>query len=145
VSSSGVSSENTGMTLQVNARVNSSGVVTLIINQEISNVDNAASNSIGTAFDQQVVQTQITMMDGDTIAVGGLISEQVSNNTSGIPGLVRLPWIGWLFGSKSISKQRSELIMFFTPHVIFDESQLIEASDELKTRVKLMKREIRRQ
>lgn len=145
VSSSGVSSENTGITLQVNARVNSSGVVTLVINQEISSVDQAQSNSVGTAFDQQVVQTQITMMDGDTIAVGGLISEQISNNTTGIPGLVRIPWIGWLFGTKSISKMRSELIMFFTPHVIFDESQLIEASDELKTRVKLMKRDMRRQ
>ncbi len=145
VTSSGVSSENTGITLQVNARVNSSGVVTLVINQEISAVDQAASNSVGTAFDQQVVQTQITMMDGDTIAVGGLISEQVSNNTTGIPGLVRIPWIGWLFGTKSISKTRSELIMFFTPHVIFDESQLIEASDELKNRVKLMKRDMRRQ
>ena len=100
----GVSSENTGITLQVNARVNSSGVVTLMINQEISSVDRAASNSIGTAFDQQVVQTQITMMDGDTIAMGGLISEQVSNNTTGIPGLVQIPWIGWLFGTKSISK-----------------------------------------
>jgi general secretion pathway protein D len=145
VSSSSVSSENTGITLQVNARVNSSGVVTLIINQEISNVDEAASNSNGTAFDQQVVQTQITMMDGDTIAIGGLISEQVSNNVTGIPGLVSIPWIGWLFGTKSVSKTRSELIMFFTPHVIFDESQLIEASDELKTRVKVLKRDIRRQ
>jgi general secretion pathway protein D len=144
VSSSGVSSENTGITLQVNARVNSSGVVTLIINQEISNVDSAASNSIGTAFDQQVVQTQITMMDGDTIAVGGLISEKITNNSSGIPGLIHIPWIGWLFGSKTVSKERDELIMFFTPHVIFDESQLIEASDELKARVKLMKRDIRR-
>jgi general secretion pathway protein D len=144
VSSESVSSENTGITLQVNARVNSSGVVTLIINQEISSVDAGASNSVGTAFDQQVVQTQITMMDGDTIAVGGLISETNTNNSTGIPGLVRIPWIGWLFGTKSISKQRSELIMFFTPHVIFDESQLIEASDELKSRVKMMKRDIRR-
>jgi general secretion pathway protein D len=147
VSSSSVSSQNTGITLQVNARVNSSGVVTLVINQEISNVDPSTplSSTSTPAFDQQVVQTQITMMDGDTIAVGGLISEQSSNSTTGIPGLVRLPWIGWLFGSKSISKSRSELIMFFTPHVIFDESQLIEASDELKARVKLMKRDMRRQ
>ena len=147
VSSSSVSSQNTGITLQVNARVNSSGVVTLIINQEISNVDPSTplATTATPAFDQQVVQTQITMMDGDTIAVGGLISEQSSNSTNGIPGLVRLPWIGWLFGSKSISKTRNELIMFFTPHVIFDESQLIEASDELKNRVKLMKRDIRRQ
>jgi general secretion pathway protein D len=144
VISQSVSSENTGITLQVNARVNSSGVVTLIINQENSSVNAAASNTNGTAFSQQVVQTQITMMDGDTIAIGGLIDENYSNNISGIPGLVRLPWIGWLFGSKSVSKERDELIMFFTPHVIFDESQLIEASDELKARVKMLKRDIRR-
>jgi general secretion pathway protein D len=144
VISQSVSSENTGITLQVNARVNSSGVVTLIINQENSSVNNAASNANGTAFSQQVVQTQITMMDGDTIAIGGLIDETYSNNISGIPGLVRLPWIGWLFGSKSVTKERDELIMFFTPHVIFDETNLIEASDELKARVKMLKRDIRR-
>jgi general secretion pathway protein D len=139
------SSQNTGVTLQVNARVNSSGVVTLIINQEISSVDATATTNAATpAFDQQVVQTQITMMDGDTIAIGGLISEKHSNTTTGIPGLIRLPWIGWLFGSKLVSKERDELIMFFTPHVIFDETQLIEASDELKARVKMMKRDIRR-
>ena len=144
VVSQSVSAENTGITLQVNARVNSSGVVTLIINQENSSVNAGASNSSGTAFSQQVVQTQITMMDGDTIAIGGLIDENYTNNSSGIPGLIRLPWIGWLFGSKSVTKERDELIMFFTPHVIFDETQLIEASDELKTRVKLLKRDIRR-
>jgi len=144
VISQSVSSENTGITLQVNARVNSSGVVTLIINQENSSVNASASNSSGTAFSQQVVQTQITMMDGDTIAIGGLIDENYTNNSSGIPGLIRLPWIGWLFGSKSVTKERDELIMFFTPHVIFDETQLIEASDELRTRVRLLKRDIRR-
>jgi general secretion pathway protein D len=144
VSSSSVSSENTGITLQVSARINSSGVVTLMINQENSSVNGTASNSNGTAFNQQTVQTQITLMDGDTIAIGGMISENITNMVTGIPGLVNIPWIGWLFGTKSYQKDRSELIMFFTPHVIFDESQLIEASDELKTRVKLLKRDIRR-
>jgi general secretion pathway protein D len=142
--SSSYSSQNTGVTLQVNARVNSSGVVTLIINQEISNVSAATTNAATPAFDQQVVQTQITMMDGDTIAIGGLIQEKGGNITSGIPGLIRIPWIGGLFGSKSVSKERDELIMFFTPHVIFDETNLIEASDELKARVKMLKRDIRR-
>lgn len=142
--SSSYSSENTGITLEVNARVNSSGVVTLIINQEISNVTAGTQNSPTPGFDQQVVQTQITMMDGDTIAIGGLISEQSDTTTTGIPGLIRIPWIGGLFGSKSITKERKELVMFFTPHVIFDETQLIEASDELKTRLKLLKRDIRR-
>jgi general secretion pathway protein D len=144
VTSSSVSAENTGITLQVNARINSSGVVTLIINQENSNVNAAASNSSGTAFSQQVVQTQVTMMDGDTIAIGGLIDEQTSKTSTGIPGLIDIPWIGWLFGSKSITKERDELIMFFTPHVIFDETQLIEASDELKSQIKILKRDVRR-
>jgi general secretion pathway protein D len=144
VSSTGVSSENTGITLQVNARVNSSGVVTLMINQENSSVNGTASNSNGTAFNQQTVQTQITMMDGDTIAIGGMIADNTTSTTTGIPGLVNIPWIGWLFGTKTLQKERSELIMFFTPHVIFDETQLIEASDELKTQVKLLKRDIRR-
>jgi general secretion pathway protein D len=144
VTSQSVSSENTGITLQVNARINSSGVVTLIINQQISAVSASASNSNGTGFSQNVVQTQITMMDGDTIAIGGLIDENYTNNITGIPGLVRIPWIGWLFGSKQVTKERDELIMFFTPHVIFDETQLIEASDELKAVVKILKRDIRR-
>jgi general secretion pathway protein D len=144
VSSTGVSSENTGITLQVNARVNSSGVVTLMINQENSSVNGTASNSNGTAFNQQTVQTQITMMDGDTIAIGGMIADNTTSTTTGIPGLVNIPYIGWLFGTKTLQKERSELIMFFTPHVIFDETQLIEASDELKTQVKLLKRDIRR-
>ncbi len=141
-----ISSQNTGVTLQVNARVNPSGIVTLIINQEISAVapPSSSSSSLGTpAFNQQVVQTQITMQDGDTIAIGGTISDTVTEGTNGIPGLARLPWIGALFGSKTRGHTRSELIIFMTPHVIYDETSLIEASDELKNRVKLLKKYVR--
>ena len=81
-----ISSHDTGVTLQVNARVNPSGVVTLIIDQEISNPTNTTTSSIPTpSFDQQVVQTQITMQDGDTIAIGGLISENTTSGSVGHP------------------------------------------------------------
>ena len=129
----GISSHNTGVTLQVNARVNPSGVVTLIINQEVSKPTTTTTSSIPTpSFDQQVVQTQITMQDGDTIAIGGLISENTSSGSAGIPGLNRLPYVGGLFGSKTYSHDRSELIIFMTPHVIYDTNDLLEASQELK-------------
>ena len=99
-----VSSEDTGVTLQVNARVSPSGIVTSIINRRP-----AASDAVETlqpvagspAFDQQVVQTQIMMQDGDTIAIGGTIKDTVTDQITGIPGLVRLPWVGGLFGSKT--------------------------------------------
>ena len=138
----GISSHNTGVTMQVNARVNPSGVVTLIINQEVSKPSGAA-NSLTPSFDQQVVQTQITMQDGDTIAIGGIISENNNTTSNGLPGLNRLPWIGGLFGNKSYSHDRSELIIFMTPHVIFDESALIEASNELKDRVRKLRKYVK--
>lgn len=145
VTTSSVSSQNTGVTLEVNARVNPSGIVTLLVGQQISGIDNsvATASAATPAFAQQVVQTQITMQDGDTIAIGGTIKDVVTDQLNGIPGLIRLPFIGGLFGSKSKNHQRSELIMFMTPHVIYDETGLIEASDELKTRVKLLRRQIR--
>jgi general secretion pathway protein D len=138
-----ISSHDTGVTLQVNARVNPSGVVTLIIDQEVSNPTSTTTSSIPTpSFDQQVVQTQITMQDGDTVAIGGLISENTSSGSSGIPGLNRLPYIGGLFGSKTYSHDRTELILFMTPHVIYDTNDLLEASQELKARVRTLRKYI---
>jgi len=138
-----ISSHDTGVTLQVNARVNPSGVVTLIIDQEISNPTNTTTSNIPTpSFDQQVVQTQITMQDGDTIAIGGLISENTNSGSAGIPGLNRLPFIGGIFGNKTYSHDRSELIIFMTPHVIYDSNDLLEASQELKTSVRHLRKSI---
>ena len=128
----------------MNARVSPSGIVTLYIGQQVSGIDNSISTVGGTpAFDQQVVQTQIMMNDGDTIAIGGTIKDVVTDQVNGIPGLVRIPWFGALFGSKQRTHQRSELIMFMTPHVIRDETELIDASDELKGRVKMLKKMVK--
>jgi general secretion pathway protein D len=137
-----ISSQNTGVTLQVNARINPSGVVTLVINQEISS-PGAGAGTLTPSFDQQVVQTQVTLQDGDTIAIGGLISDTTTTGSSGIPYLSRLPGIGLLFGNKSSSHARSELIIFMTPHVIMDESDLIEASNELRDRVKKLQKYVK--
>lgn len=139
---SSVSSHNTGVTMQVNARINPSGVVTLIINQEVSKPA-AGSGTLTPSFDQQVVQTQITVQDGDTIAIGGIISEASTSGSTGIPGLARLPGVGMLFGTKNYSRSRSELIIFMTPHVILDESDLIEASNELKDRVRKLRKYVK--
>jgi general secretion pathway protein D len=137
----GISSHDTGVTLQVNARVNPSGVVTLIIDQEISNPAPTTTSNIPTpSFNQQVVQTQLTMQDGDTIAIGGLISENTSSGSAGIPGLNRLPYVGGFFGNKTYSHDRTEMIIFMTPHVIYDANDLLEASQELKNSVRHLRK-----
>jgi general secretion pathway protein D len=82
------------------------------------------------------METQVTLQDGDTIAIGGIIGENDTYTTSGLPFLNRLPVVGWLFGSRSYNKEKTELIMFITPKVIYDNNGVTEASQELKERIK---------
>src|SRR5579872_2452652 len=144
-----ISNVSTGTTLNVMARVNPSGIVTLVINQQVSAPEPppaGASSAINSpSFSQRTVQTQITLQDGDTIAIGGIISESDSMSTAVIPLLHRLPIIGAAFGSRSYQHSRQELILFMTPHVIYDMNDLTEASDELKDRVKMLMRYVKEQ
>jgi general secretion pathway protein D len=82
-------------------------------------------------------------MDGDTVAIGGAILETHTESTGGIPFLNRLPVVGMLFGSKSTSTQRTELIVFLTPRVIYDSNQLVDATEELKSSLKRVGRLMR--
>ena len=143
VTQQGIAARNTGVTLQVNARVNPSGVVTLIINHEVSKQSGNQSATIPTpSFDQQTVQTQVTMQDGDTIAFAGIISEDNTYAAQGIPGLNKIPKIGFLFGNQTRSHSRTELVLFITPHVIYDTNDLLEASDQVKNQMRKLRKYI---
>ena len=139
-----ISNVSTGTTLIVNARVNSSGVITMLINQQVSAPTTSSSDSIASpSFSNKSFQTQITVQDGDTFAIGGFITESTNDQSTGIPFLSRIPIIGAAFGGKSKNTSRDELIVFFTPHVIYDTTSLAEATDDLKSGLKHMQRELK--
>ncbi|HWG58418.1 MAG TPA: type II secretion system secretin GspD [Candidatus Acidoferrales bacterium] len=131
-----VSNRDTGVTLNILARVNPSGIVTMLINQEVSSSLGVTGSIQSPSIQKRTVSTQVTMQDGDTIAVGGIIDEQKTFGTSGIPFLNKLPIIGAAFGSRNYSTNRTELIVFFTPHVIYDTNQLVDATEQLKEEIK---------
>ena len=132
-----VSSRSAGVNMNITARVLPSGIVTLIINQEISApVAPAAGGIQSPSFQQRNIQTQVTVQDGDTIAIAGIMTESDTFSTSGIPTLHKLPVVGNLFGSRSKSRERTELVLFMTPRVIYDIPEIIEASEEIRGRFK---------
>ncbi len=132
-----ISNRDTGVTLNITAQVNPSGIVTMIINQEVSTAQQTSVSNIDSpSFSKRQVQTQVTVQDGDTFAIGGIIDERDNMTTGGIPVLNRLPIIGAAFGSRSYSKSRTELIIFFTPRVIYDTNVVTEAGEELLQRMK---------
>jgi general secretion pathway protein D len=142
----GVSNVSTGIGLNILARVTPSGIVTMVISQNISDpqaTDPTLTNIQSPSFATKSISTQVTVQDGDTIAIGGQIQESTTSTLSGIPVLDRIPVIGAFFGSRSYSKERTELIMFLTPHVIYDSNQLLDASDELKGQIKALRKDIK--
>lgn len=141
-----VSNVSTGIGLSIVARVTPSGIVTMIINQNISDpqaTNSSLTNISSPSFATKSIQTQVTVQDGDTIAIGGQIQESTTTSLGGIPVLDRIPVVGALFGSRSYNKERTELIMFLTPHVIYDNNQLLDASDELKDQIKVLRKDIK--
>ena len=140
----GISNTSSGIGLSIVARVTPSGIVTMIINQNVSDPTPTTTSTISSpSFATKSVQTQVTVQDGDTIAIGGQIQESTTSAVSGIPVLDRIPYIGGLFGAKSYSKERTELIIFLTPHVIYDSNQLLDATDELRNQIKLLRKDVK--
>jgi general secretion pathway protein D len=132
-----ITQQSTGATLSITAHVNSSGIVTMVINQQLSQPqDNTFSSINSPAFSNRSFSTQVTVQDGDTVALGGAITEQWTESSSGIPVLHRLPIIGAAFGSKTYSKTRGELIIFLTPRVIYDTNQIVDATEEIRNNLK---------
>ena len=140
-----ISNRSTGVTLGITARVNPSGVVTLVVNPEISSPQQPAPGAgiQSPSFNQRTIQTQVTVNDGDLIAIGGIINETNTGSSGGVPVLHRIPVLGAAFGSKSQSTSRTELVVFLTPRVIYDTNQMQDASDELVSKLKRIQRLVR--
>jgi general secretion pathway protein D len=140
-----ISNVQTGVTLAVTARVNASGIITMEINQEVSNpqapADTAAIQS--PSIDRRSVRTQITISDGDTVALAGIIQETNLYSRDGVPGLMKIPILGGFFGGRSSSKARTELVVMLTPRVIYDETEFLSASEELKSGLRSLRKLIR--
>jgi general secretion pathway protein D len=83
------------------------------------------------------------MQDGDTVAIGGIISESDTWGSSGVPFLQKIPLLGMAFGSKTASKERTEMVVFLTPRVIFDSNELVDASEELMSKMKRVQKLMR--
>ena len=126
----------TGVILDVAPRVNSGGLVTLDIAQEVSNVVPTTTSTINSpTISQRFFKTRVVVHDGETIGLGGLITDSSTISNSGLPWLTDIPILGALFGTRNNSVTRTELLVLLTPHVIHDQRDVRALTDELKERL----------
>jgi general secretion pathway protein D len=94
------------------------------------------------AFTKKTAKTILSVMEGQTIVLGGLISESKEKTASGIPLLSKIPLIGGLFGFQTYEKKRDELILLMTPHIISNQSTSDAVTKEFKDKVESMKMQL---
>lgn len=127
----------TGVILSVTPSINAGGLVNLDINQEVSTASSTTTSGLNSpTIKKRSTKTIVTVQSGETMVLGGLISEQSTNDNTGLPFLSSIPIIGGLFGTQTRDKARTELIVMITPRVANGVGQAKSVSDEFRKKMK---------
>ncbi len=130
----------TGVILTVTPRINTGGLVTMEIEQEVSNVSqNVSTGALTPTISQRRVKSTVAVQSGETVVLGGLIEETQNTTKSGIPFLMRIPVLGALFGTRGNMAVRTELIVFLTPRVIHNQDEAREITEEVRRKLQSLK------
>jgi general secretion pathway protein D len=124
----------TGIILSVKPRVSENGLVAMTIEQEISSVS-SGSNSLTPTISNRKVASSISVADGQTVLLGGLISEQNGSVKSGLPGINRTKGLRDILGGTSRESRRTELIILIRPTVIYEAQDAQHVAEELRSRM----------
>ena len=114
-----VTEKNIGIELRVTPRINEKTKITLLVDATVEALLSAAEiNTDQPRSTNRTVRTQVTVSDGDTVIIGGLIDENILENKKFVPVLSDLPFIGKMFQSTQLTKEQRELLIFITPNVV---------------------------
>jgi general secretion pathway protein D len=129
---------NTGIILHVAPRVSANGNVRLDIEQEISNVvpSTNSSTALTPTISERKVKSSISIANGQTVLLAGLIQDQKNENKSGIPVLDQVEGLGNLFSGQDNTKSRTELIIFIRPQIIRDSTDAHTVAEELRSKLR---------
>ena len=114
-----VQEKDIGIKLQVTPRINENNIITLLVDATVEALLSAAEISTDKPRStKRTVQTQVSVYNGETVIVGGLIAENIIRNKKYVPILSAIPIIGYFFKTTSVQKEQRELLMFITPTII---------------------------
>jgi general secretion pathway protein D len=124
-----------GITLRITPQITEGDYVKLDIYQEISALKQESENiliNVGPTTTKRSTKTSVVVKDNQTVVIGGLMQEKQIENLTKVPLLGDIPILGWLFKYKTTSKNKTNLLVFLSPHIIREEEQLTGLTDSKK-------------
>ncbi len=120
-----------GIKLKITPHITKSSAITLDLYQEANDVLGATTSATLPTLTKRDIQTKVTVFDGKTVVIGGLIKNNKSVEETKIPLLGDIPILGWLFKRQSVSYNKTNLLVFITPHIV-TKGERIDAITEQK-------------
>lgn len=127
----------TGITLKLTPTVHARDVVTLEVEQEVS--EPSASGGENPLILNRSLSTNVVATSGQTLAIGGLIKQSKGVTNTSVPLLGKVPLVGRLFRSTNKGSERTELVVLITPHIIQSTRQADLLRDQLFERFSHLK------
>jgi len=127
-----------GIIFEVTPHINNAGLVTLDLKPKVSaitgyvTVDPSSNVAQVPKLSNEEAYTKVMIKDGQTLVIAGLVKETKQTNTDKVPFLGDLPFIGNAFRNKNDTKEKKELIVFLTPHIITAESEMVSSEKVVK-------------
>ena len=128
--------KDTGVKLEVTPSVNDGGLVTLDIDQSITDVGPVDAATGQRSFLERNVSSRVAIRSGESVVLGGLIRDNESQGRSGVPLLMDIPGLGALFSTTNTVSSRTELLIFISPRVVEGLQDLRDLNAEMRDRMK---------
>lgn len=143
----GINYQNVGIILQVTPFITSDNMVEMVVAPQISsladssvNISSGTTNANNAAVSAPIINirsadTVVVTPNNQTVVIGGLMSNRKTDQTSKIPLLGDIPWVGAAFRRKVTSNEKTELLIFLTPTIVRDPRELAAASNIERSRM----------
>lgn len=135
-STTSIQYKDTGVSLAVTPSVNAGNIVTMQINQGVTDVGQVDTATGQRTFLQRRIDSKVAIRSGETLVLGGLIRDNTTTGKSGIPLLQDIPVVGNLFGSNNTNTTRTELLVVITPRVVRSDQEIRNVSGEMRSRMR---------
>jgi type IV pilus assembly protein PilQ len=109
------------LSLTVTPHITPDGRVSMKIKVSSNSIGSFRTASGAPSIDKKEASTEVLVKDGETTVIGGIVVSDKTNTDRGIPFLKDIPILGWLFKSKSVSDNQTELLIFITPMILKEE------------------------
>ncbi len=131
-----------GVKLKITPHITRKDSITLDLFQEVNDVlgsTTSTSSTIPPQLSKRDIKTKVTVDDGKTIVVGGLIRNNKSVEESKVPILGDIPLLGWLFKHRTVSNTKTNLLVFITPHVVTKPEKLDAITEQKREEQRRLK------